>query len=481
MSLRTKILLVIAALMGILYILAAGALIPELAERGLRRDKDLARSAAQAVASTLSPLTPDERLKLLADDPFKDLDFSKWAMLDESGKIVAWNLPGTPGLTVTRDSLRGMGLTITCDIVPSRPADPVWRLMVAPVGSAFSMDRELWSLAITMLIGTLMMGAGVYMLVFRLMIRPVERLEQASRSAATLRGTLVKVPHTARNDEIGALMRSYNTMAGEVNDLRMNLEKKVRESVAALEKTQQNLILAERLSVAGKMAAGVAHEINNPLGGMLNAARSLQSKATPGTRESDYLALILDGLGRIQHIVSTMKQFGRPTGEQADVDVKDVLDGSLLFVQHRMKELGIELRREVPEAPPGTFAIRGYRAALGQVFLNLMVNALDALDAVGKSADAKPRNKCLTVQLIRERDWIVASIQDNGIGMPKDVQERAGEMFYTTKPETHGTGLGLAIVKHILQEHGGMLEIESTLGMGTTMHVKLPLPAKSKT
>ena len=107
-----------------------------------------------------------------------------------------------------------------------------------------------------------------------------------------------------------------------------------------------------------------------------------------------------------------------------------------------------------------------------------MVNALDAVEAAGKDS-ASARKKVLTVKLVRDGDWIVASIQDNGIGMPKDVQERAGEMFYTTKPETHGTGLGLAIVKHILQEHHGELEIQSELGQGTTMRVKLPTKPKT--
>jgi signal transduction histidine kinase len=334
------------------------------------------------------------------------------------------------------------------------------------------MAKELASLAITMLIGTLLLGVGVYLLILRLVIHPVERLEQASRSVGSSRGLLIKVPHTDRMDEIGALMRSYNSMAGEVNDLRMNLEKKVRESVAALEKTQQNLILSERLSVTGKMAAGVAHEINNPLGGMLNAARSLHTKATPGTREADYLALILDGLGRIEHIVSTMKQFGRPTGEKMSVNVREVLEGSIVFIQHRAQEQKIEIKREIPEISADTFVINGYRAALGQIFLNLMVNAIDALDSAEKNEPGRPKK--LTIKLTREGDWIIVSVQDNGIGMPEEVQQRAGEMFYTTKPETHGTGLGLAIVKHILQEHDGVLEIQSKTGEGTTMRIKLP-------
>jgi len=242
----------------------------------------------------------------------------------------------------------------------------------------------------------------------------------------------------------------------------------VAEATRNLEAAQNQIVVSERLSSAGRMAAGVAHEVNNPLGGMLNAARSLKAKAAPGTRESEYLDLILEGLSRIQHIMANLLQFSRPAQETAKVDMREVMEGALLFCRHRCNTLNVKVAKEIEEGASPRLEVQGHRSELGQVFLNLIVNALDAIEAQG------PGQHTLTLRLRRQGAQIVAGVADTGKGMTAEEREQAGRFFYTTKSEGQGTGLGLALAQHIVIQHGGSMTIESTPGQGTVVNVLLP-------
>jgi len=308
----------------------------------------------------------------------------------------------------------------------------------------------------------------IYTLMLRLIVKPVERLAAASHATAAARGLIPTVPHTDRPDEIGKLVRAYNNMATEVNDLRLNLEKRVQESTRDLEAAQKQIVLSDRLSMAGRMAAGVAHEVNNPLGGMINAVRTLKSKAPPGGKESEYLELILEGLSRIQGIVSAMLQFSRPAQQASSVDLREVIDGALMFCNHRIQQKHVKLQKDYEANGTAEICVIGHRSELGQVFLNLMVNALDAMEAAGE------REHTLTLRLRGEGAQVLASVSDTGTGMSAEVKERAGQFFYSTKAEGKGTGLGLAVVQHIVLRQRGTMTIDSKEGAGTTVTVRLP-------
>ncbi|MCW8130795.1 MAG: HAMP domain-containing protein [Planctomycetota bacterium] len=470
MKLRAKILVVIASMMGILYILVAAAVLPEFAGPLVRKSRDRGEAAAQTLAAILEFVPRDQRRQVLAErrelfaiQPAPEL----WAVCDGQDRVVAWSLPEAPPERL--DEKHRNRLSIARHLTPERDDRGAWTLYVAPPPMDIAFDHQLWSLFITMLVGTVMLGFAVYGLTLRLVINPVERLAAASRAAAGSRGLLPKVPQSERNDEIGALIRSYNTMVDEVNDLRVNLEKRVQDAVHDLEQAQKKLIVSERLSVSGRLAAGVAHEINNPLGGMLNAARSLQKKTEPGGRDAEYLGLIVEGLGRVQNIVSSMLRFARPSNERARVRLDEVADGALLFSKHRLSGMNVEVAREFPpHAEP--VEVTGNRAELGQVFLNLVVNALDAME--GREG---PRR--LKLVLRKNATQAELRVEDNGPGMDEETRRKAGEFFFTTKAEGRGTGLGLAIVQHILAEHGGSLDLESAVGQGTAAIVRLPLEA----
>ena len=200
---------------------------------------------------------------------------------------------------------------------------------------------------------------------------------------------------------------------------------------------------------------------------MINAARTLRARAAPG-RDSEYLDLIVDGLARVQAIVASMLQFSRPVQQSGSVDLREVLDGALMFCRYRIQNMNVTVTKNY-DAPGATaFSVVANRTELGQVFLNLLVNALDAMESKG----AGPHT--LTLNLARGENTVVISVGDTGTGMKPEVKERAGQFFYTTKAEGKGTGLGLAVVQHIVLRHNGTLSLESTEGSGTKVVVTLP-------
>ncbi|MCK6471160.1 MAG: HAMP domain-containing histidine kinase [Planctomycetes bacterium] len=468
MKLRAKILSVIAAMMALLYLLVAAALIPELVQNRVNARMEVGQLIANRMAALVEQIPRSERrarvrsgedLVSMSPEP------SFWAITDGRGKLVGWSRKEAPPADFDPEENTGMPMV-------RRPLSPVdadespWQLYLAPAAE-LGLARELWSVFIAMLVGTAVLGLAIYGLLLRLVIKPVERLALNSRLAAGGRGALPTVPHTDRTDEVGDLIRSYNGMVGEVNELRLQMEKRVAEALRQKEDAQKKLLLSERLSVTGRLAAGVAHEINNPLGGMLNATRSLLQKAEPGTRDAEYLGLIEDGLKRVQTILSSMLQFARPVPQHSSVNVAEVFEGALLFCKHRMEKEKIELARDFA-AGTSAAIVYGNRTELGQVVLNLMVNAIDAMEG-------RPEGqRRLSLGARREGENVLVTVGDTGAGMAQEVRDQAGEIFFSTKAAGRGTGLGLAIVKYIVSEHGGSVAIESEVARGTTVRVVLP-------
>jgi signal transduction histidine kinase len=313
-----------------------------------------------------------------------------------------------------------------------------------------------WALAS----GTVVLLLVVYGLLSRLILRPVEDLVAASRALSS-GGRPPRVAGDSRPDEIGELIKVFNKMVAEVVMSREDLKHRVEEATAERERALKRLALEQRLSATGKLAAGVAHEINNPLGGMMNAARTLSSEPGMSPRAVEYVELIEDGLRRIANIVERMRSFVRAKAAVGTFSVQDAVRGAVSFARHRIESQQIELAEEYGAADA---FVAGDIGELQQVFLNVILNALDAM------ADAA--SKRLSISVKRVDALVSVEFVDTGSGMNEEQLASAFDLFYSTKEA--GTGLGLAISHTIVVDHGGEMELDSVEGRGTTARIRLP-------
>jgi signal transduction histidine kinase len=313
------------------------------------------------------------------------------------------------------------------------------------------------------LVASLAFGTAlVFLGLSRWVLRPLEGLAATSRRIAG--GEDAPVPAVpARHDEIADLLRDVGAMVETIRDHRATLEREVREASGRAAKAERDLLLAQRLAATGTLAAGIAHEINNPLGGMLNAARALREGKAE--RREAYLDLLLEGLDRIRGIVGRLLEMTPHGGEPERVLLARPLETALAFVAHRFAKSGIEVARRVEEGA----AVRGDARALGQVFLNLLLNSADALEA------RPARERRIEVAIRREGNAVVATVADDGPGMDPAKVPRAFDLFFTTKPK--GTGLGLPMVYAVVRDHGGTIEIGNRPGGGFELTMRFPAHA----
>ncbi len=238
-----------------------------------------------------------------------------------------------------------------------------------------------------------------------------------------------------------------------------------------LKEQQAQLIEAEKLSALRKLAGGVAHEINNPLTSVLGYAELTSKKLAKGELTPqvlkeciEHLKIIEEESVRCEQIVQDLLQFGRRKKHvMAPVSINHVIETSLKVARFHLKQAPIEITKEFMDQLPETMADANQ---LQQVFLNLIVNARDAMEQGGRLT--------ITTGIVDGR-WVEITFSDSGCGIPADKLDDIFKPLYTTKEEGKGTGLGLAISQDIIERHKGMIDVESTVGQGTTFTIKLPL------
>jgi signal transduction histidine kinase len=280
-------------------------------------------------------------------------------------------------------------------------------------------------------------------------------------------------------------------------ELELNYER-IKQTNNRLEEAQNQLLQSEKMASIGQLAAGVAHEINNPIGFVSSNLGSLRGYVEP---IFDLLALLKDqprealpaelrdalvrldkavdlefvqedlpqllnesedGLLRVKKIVQDLKDFSRVDhADWQDADLNAGLDSTLNVVMNEVKYKA-EVRKDYGVLPP----VRCIAAQLNQVFMNLIVNAAHAIAERG------------TITLVTravDDDWVCVEISDTGSGMSEEVKRRIFEPFFTTKPVGQGTGLGLSLSFSIVQKHGGRIEVDSEIGVGTRFKVWIPV------
>jgi two-component system, NtrC family, sensor kinase len=246
----------------------------------------------------------------------------------------------------------------------------------------------------------------------------------------------------------------------------------IGEDVTEASVGQQRILQSEKLAAIGQLAAGVMHEINNPLATIGACVAALDNRVEdelPPTHQAalrEYLGIIDKEVQRCEGIVNGLLDFSRPKGKaKGPVNVSALVEDTLFLVKHHERFKRIEVYRELSETLP---MVQANAEQLIQVFMALMINAIDAMEQGG----------ALTVRTMPgtvHEDEVLVEIEDTGIGIPRAELSKIFEPFYTTKPQGRGTGLGLSICYGIVAEHGGRIEVDSVPGRGSVFRVFLPI------
>ncbi len=402
-----------------------------------------------------------------------------------------------------------------------------WRLVVT--GGADRVQAHLDSVA-WQLAGLCLLLAGPLALAIRWMaMRLSAPLRELTRVVTTITGTGEVAPRVQlrSSDELGQLADAFNDMAerlqiaardreqfvAQLQSFAEDLENKVTErtreltvkndaltqALADLRAAQAQLVHQEKMASLGQLVAGVAHEINNPIGfiyanfphlerdvttllALLDHVRSLPMPAPSAQildtlyADSDVEYLRTDlmkiirsgksGASRVKAIVSALRSFSRlDEAVTKYVKLEEGLDDTIAILQHDLKN-----RIEVVKDYRLNHPVSCFPGQLNQVFMNILHNAIQAIDGPGR----------VTVETAAEGAWAVVRISDTGSGIPKDILGRIFDPFFTTKKVGEGTGLGLSISYGIVEKHGGRIDVESTPGRGTTFTIRLPRAAPSE-
>ena len=250
----------------------------------------------------------------------------------------------------------------------------------------------------------------------------------------------------------------------------------IGEDVTELKEAQERFSQAEKLAAIGQLAAGVMHEINNPLATIAACAESLgfrledlaRDGATMPDGTSDYLQIIDNEVHRCKQIVDGLLDFSRPKQLRKErVDINEVVEKTLFLLKHHVRFKKLTVHTSLDRTLPTLVAANSEQ--LVQVFMALLLNAMDAM---GDRGTVTIRTRAGT----SDRDGIIAEVIDQGSGIARSELTKIFEPFYTTKAAGRGTGLGLSICYGIITEHGGRIEVESVVGKGSTFRVILPTP-----
>ena len=314
-----------------------------------------------------------------------------------------------------------------------------------------------------LLLFNLIVSSIAYAGVSYYLLTPLEEMRRVIRSSVACRATH-GVSFFDRDGFMGNLGKQLNQLLYELDQRRSEPNPAADSAADKRNGEDHSTSIAQRLSATGRLAAGIAHEINNPLGGMINAARTLLRNESHSQKTKEYLELIMDGLMRIQDTIRKIHhfKFSNTRNTYHPVSIKESLMRSVGFIDHVLQEKNITITTDIPDGLPH---ILGNYGDLQQVFLNILKNAVEAVDNYG----------AVTVKASHVKSNVEIVIADNGCGMTKEEIEQAFDLFFTTKSSMRGSGLGMAIVHNIIKHHGGSLAISSVKGLGSDITITLPV------
>ncbi len=300
--------------------------------------------------------------------------------------------------------------------------------------------------------------------------RPILRLRALSQAVAA--GDLNQKTELDRPDEIGELAEAFDTMTQQLRErtdeaARLYAETVQRNTELAeinvrLQNTQQQLVQSEKLAAVGQLTAGIVHDVKNPLTVIKGMAEMLQSEPRLEQTASEELGLIRDSATKANQIVSDLLTFSRQsTPEMQQQDLKATVEAALRITTYLTRKANVQVITALPEQ---TVYMTYDAQQVEQVLINLIQNAIQAM----------PQGGTLRVSLSQAAEAIALAVQDTGSGIPPENLHRIFDPFFTTKPAGEGTGLGLSVSYGIIARHHGRIDVESTVGQGTTFTILLP-------
>jgi signal transduction histidine kinase/CheY-like chemotaxis protein len=477
----------------------------KLSQKGIILARNLATNAELGVFTR-----SQEALAARAEETLKDSDAAFVAILDESGRPLfnavnnGYGMPPAPILIeeVTRDSggeekhlyreprsreevylfsfpvltRRGASQGEEIGFLPDAAGTGVRRERIGSVVVGLSTrarSLEVHKLENALSVATvvvILIGIILTVLLVRIIVEPVKQLVEATRRIA--HGDLDILLHVNSQDEIGELARSFNQMTLKLQNSRQELERtnqmlehKVQARTQELEEAQNQLVQAEKMSVVGQLVSGVAHELNNPLAGVLGYSQLLLRMNVPDEVKRG-LEKIESEADRCKRIVQNLLIFARKNKPQKrQVDLNAVVESVLELKEYQLKVDNVRVVKDLDPRLPQVMADSGQ---LQQVVMNIVHNAQQAMNERDGEA-------VLSVRSRREDEGIHLEIADTGPGIPHEHLHRIFDPFFTTKEVGQGTGLGLSICYGIVEEHRGRIWAESRAGGGSTFHIVIPV------
>jgi signal transduction histidine kinase/ActR/RegA family two-component response regulator len=315
------------------------------------------------------------------------------------------------------------------------------------------------NLTLISLVGILFSSVLMWVLISKI-TKPLRKLRDSAEAVG--RGDFSRRVEVESNDECGELATSFNRMTENLK----SSQAEVQNAMQSLKDTQAQLIQTEKLSAMGKFVAGIAHELNNPLTGVIGFSQMLQESGID-EKQQGFVNRIIGSAERCRRIVQSLLSFSRRhRAERKLVPVNDVVESAVEILNHELTAGNVEVKLNLAPCLP---EVSMDPHQMQQVFVNIITNAIQATETL------EQRLLCITT--ILKADHVYIRFQDNGTGIRPEDLPNVFNPFFTTKPVGAGTGLGLSLAYGIVHEHGGMIRAESAPGGGACFTIELPAAA----